>query len=147
MEIRGIDGGHIRIEPLFGGIVRGGGATPTLYASCDMVHGRFAGATWPDEPMVRIEAANLNRFVDELRTVERDRRGTATLAGRDLYLLFEVFDRAGHVRVAAELTDRQLEVDHRVALAFEVDPSMLLTILRDFEDLLNTNPSFPSGGR
>lgn len=146
MEIRGINGGHIRIDPLFGGIVRGDRMPPTLYASCEMVHNRFAGATWPDEPMVRIDAEDLGHFVDELRALERDRHGTATLVGRDLHLMFEVIDRARHVRVAAELTDRQPEGEHQVALAFEADPSMLLTTLRDFERLLNVDPSLTLDG-
>lgn len=40
----------------------------------------------------------------------------------------------------------QLTGDHRIAIAFETGPSMLLTILKDFEDLLNTNPSLPLDG-
>ncbi len=55
--------------------------------------------------MVRIEMAQLRRFVEELRALERDRRGEAALACPDLRLSFHIYDRAGHVRLAAALTD------------------------------------------
>lgn len=133
LEIRGMTGGHVVLAPLFGGVTQG--ADPTLYASCEMAAHRFAGATESDEPMVRIPALTLRRFVDELRALERDRRGTAALVSDQLRLQFRVIDRAGHIRLAAELTDFQPDGEHRVALAFQVDPTALPTILSDFEDL------------
>lgn len=142
MEICGRPDEYVRLTPLFGS--SGSTATtPTIACSCEMVSHRFAGATEPDEPMVEIEVAELRRFVDELRRLERDRSGTATLASRQIRLSFQVYNRAGHVRLAAELTDHQPDGDHHVALSFKLDPTALPGILSDFEELL----AFPGSGR
>jgi hypothetical protein len=60
----------------------------------------------------------------------------ARLACPHLQLSFQIYDRAGHVRLAAGLTDYQMDGDHHVALSFELDPTALPGILDDFEDLL-----------
>ena len=134
MEIHGSRGGYVTLTPLF--IDLPDAPTRQLYGSCAMAAHRFAGATEPGEPLVQLEMAHLHRFVEELRTLERDRRGAATLACSHLRLSFQIYDRMGHVRLAAGLTDRQTDGDHHVALSFELDPTALPGILGDFEDLL-----------
>lgn len=136
LEIRGSDNkSFVLLTPLFG---RGqpGAAESTLDCSCAMAAHRFAGATEPDEPMVRIELVHLRRFVEAVRVLERDRRGEATLAEPQLRLTVSVYDRAGHVRLSAALTDHQVDGEHHVALSFEVDPTALPRILTDLETLL-----------
>ncbi len=134
MEIRGSRDGYVRLIPLF--VDLADAPVPMLCCSCAMAAHRFAGATEPDEPIVRIEMAQLRRFIEELGVLERNRRGEATLACPQLRLSFRIYDRAGHVRLAAELTDYQLDGDHHVALCFELDPTALPAILSDFEELL-----------
>jgi hypothetical protein len=134
MEIRGSRGGYVEPTPLF--IDLPDAPSRQLYGSCAMAARRFAGATEPGEPVVQLEMAQLHRFVEELRTLERDRRGGATLACPQLRLSFHIYDRAGHVRLAAGPTDYQMDGDHHVALSFELGPTALPGILGDFEDLL-----------
>src|SRR5260221_8309000 len=121
MEIRGSHGGYVLFTPLF--VDLPGARVPMLSGSCSIAAHRFAGATEPDEPVVRIELARLRRFVDEVRVLERDRRGVATLVGPYLELSLSVYDRAGHVLLAAALSDILPEGKYHVALAFEVDPT------------------------
>jgi hypothetical protein len=138
MDIRGSRDGYVVLTPHFHGTTTEPSAT--LDCSCEMAAHRFAGATEPDEPIVRIAMPALHRFVEDLRVLECDRRGTATLTtlpGSMLRPLFEIFDRAGHVSLAAELTDLRPEGEHRVSLAFEVYPTALPAILSDFEELLS----------
>jgi hypothetical protein len=126
MEIRGSRDGYVVLTPHFRGVTTG--PEHTVYCSCEMAAHRFAGATEPGEPMVRSAMPALHRFVEDLRVLERDRRGTATLTtlpGSMLRPSFEIFDRAGHVSLAAELTNLQTYGEHRVSLAFEVDPTAL----------------------
>lgn len=80
----------------------------------------------------------LRRFVDEMRTLERDRRGKAQLIGTELHLSFTVVDHAGHVHLDAALSQIQAAGEFHVAAAFAVDPTTLPRILSDFEDLLDT---------
>ncbi len=134
MEIRGSRGGFVLFTPLF--VDLPDAPVPLLYGSCSVAAQRFAGATEPDEPIVRIELARLRSFVDEVRVLERDRRGVATLLGPYLELALSVYDRAGHVRLAAALSDSLPTGRHHDALAFEGDPTALPHILTDLEDLL-----------
>ena len=85
----------------------------------------------------------LQRSVNEMRTLEHDRRGKATLESSQLRLTFAVYDRPGHVRLTAALRDVQPEGDHCVEIVFEVYPTDLPKILSDFEDLL----AFVDGSR
>jgi hypothetical protein len=75
MEIHGSRGGYVTLTPLF--IDLPDAPTRHLYGSCAMAAHRFAGATEPGEPLVQLEMAQLHRFVEELRALERDRRGEA----------------------------------------------------------------------
>jgi hypothetical protein len=90
-----------------------------------------------------IRLDELQRFVNEMRTLEYDRGGKATLESSQLHLIFEVHDWPGHVRLTAALRDRQMEGDHCVEIVFEVYPTDLPKILSDFEDLL----AFDDGSR
>jgi hypothetical protein len=64
-------------------------------------------------------------------TLERDRRGEATLTSVQLTLSISVVDRAGHVSVAADLSDYQ----RRVSIGFGLDPTMLPKVVSDVEEL------------
>src|SRR5689334_13167368 len=101
-EIRERGNGYVVLRPLF--VSLPDAPARVLSCSCAMAAHRFAGATEPDEPIVRLEMMRLLRFVEALRTLERDRRGAATLADRQWRLSFRIYDRAGHVRLAAGLT-------------------------------------------
>lgn len=109
---------------------------PTIECSCAMASHRFAGATYPEDPVVRIGRDTLTHFVDDFRALERDRRGEATLECHELRLVFWVTDRAGHVHLQATLTEHQSGGIHQVAIAFAVDPTALPGILADLEELL-----------
>ena len=134
MEIRGAHNEFVLLTPLFGNLSND--PSSTLYCSCAMASHRFAGATYPDEPAVRIGREVLRRFVDDFRALERDRRGEAILECRELRLAIAVADRAGHVSLRATLTEHQSGGIHQVTIAFQVDPSDLLRILGDLEALL-----------
>jgi hypothetical protein len=130
VEIRASWGEYVVITPLFADLPDAPQAM--LWCSCAVAADRFAGATETDEPIVQIELAKLRQFVEDLRTLERDRRGEATLTSVLLTLTVRVYDRAGHVSVAADLSDYRC----RVSIGFGLDPTMLPTLVNDFEELL-----------
>lgn len=140
MEIRGIHNGHVTLTPLFRD--EENRPMPAIYLSCEMAANDFSGATEPDEPMVAIEVASLRQFVADMRVLERDRHGTAMLtcmSRRELTLSVHIYDRAGHALLTAELGQWKSVGGghwHSVALAFEIDPTSLPGMVRDFEDLL-----------
>ena len=142
MKICGMKSEYVRVTPLFVYMTKD--PPPTLECSCAMESHRFAGATYPDEPAVRIGREVLRRFVDDFRALERDRRGEAILECRELRLAFWVTDQAGHVHLQAALTEHQSGGIHQVKVAFEVDPTSLPSILADLEELLAFPRSDPS---
>ena len=137
MEIRASWGEYVAITPIYVPYL----PRTSLYCSCAMAAGRFAGATEPDEPIVQIERSTLRQFLDDLRTLERDRRGEARLTSAQLTLSVRVFDRAGHVSITAELTDYhrygdRVSIKDHVSIIFELDPTTLPKLISDFEELL-----------
>ncbi len=132
MEIRGTHDEFVLLNPIF----VFNDSQPTLGCSCAMASHRFAGATFPGDPTVRIEKEALIRFVDEFRVLERDRRGETILECPQLRLALFVYDRAGHVGLRAALTEYQSGGIHQVTIEFEVDPTALPGILADLEELL-----------
>ncbi len=143
MEIRGSHEGHVTLNPFWLDGDRWHTGVSAVDCSCEMAAHRFAGSTYPDDPGLSIRLDELQRFVSEMRTLERDRRGKATLESSQLRLIFEVYDRSGHVRLTAGRRDRQMEDDHCVETVFEVYSTDLPKILSDFEDLL----AFVDGSR
>lgn len=134
MEIRGTHDEFVVLTPILGSFPDD--PLPTLDCSCAIASHRFAGATFPGDPIVRIEREVLARFVDEFRVLERDRRGEAILECPQLRLALFVYDRAGHVGLRAALTEYQSGGIHQVTIEFEVDPTALPGILADLEELL-----------
>ena len=104
--------------------------------SCEVAAHRFSGATEPDEPVVRIPLESMRLFVEDLRVMERNRRGEAGLTCPELRLKLSVVDSAGHVQMSATLSEFQLEGMHQVTVGFPVYATDLPRILQDFEDLL-----------
>ncbi len=139
MVIRGNYSEYISLTPLFSAFAAGENSSPAIYLSGEIDSHGFRGATEPDEPMISIPVAALRQFVEDLRVLEQDRRGKATLMGRnprEFSLSIRIHDRAGHTLLAAELGVWMGGYPHSVAVAFEIDPTSLPTILSDFEDLL-----------
>jgi hypothetical protein len=134
MEIRGYEDEFVELIIRFVSLPKD--SSSTIECSCAMASHRFAGATYPDDPVVRIGREALTRFVDDFRLLERDRSGEAILECRELRLAFWVTDRAGHVHLQAALTEHQSGGIHQVAIAFAVDPTALPGILADLEELL-----------
>lgn len=134
MEIRGTHDEFVRLIPLFVSLPKD--ASATLDCSCAMASHRFAGATAPDEPVVRIGQESLQRFVDAVHVLERNRRGEAILTCSELQLLLSVSGRADHIRLRAALTEHQSGGIHQVAIEFGVDPASMPGILGDLEALL-----------
>ena len=141
MEIRGYGDEFVQLIPRFVSLPKD--SSSTIECSCAMASHRFAGATYPDEPVVCIGREALTRFVDDVRVLERDRCGEAILECRELRLTLWVTDRAGHVHLQATLTEHQSGGIHQVTIAFEVDPSTVPGILSDVEGLL----AFPDSER
>jgi len=143
IEIRGSHEGHVTLNPFWLDGDRWHTGVSAVDCTCEMAAHRFAGSTYPDDPGLSIRLDELQRFVNEMRTLEHDRRGKATLESSQLRLTFAVYDRPGHVRLTAALRDVQPEGDHCVEIVFEVYPTDLPKILSDFEDLL----AFVDGSR
>ena len=143
IEIRGDGEEYVVLTPFWLDSDRWNTGVLSVDCSCEMAAHRFAGSTYPDDPGLSIRLDELQRFIEELRTLERDRRGKAALDSSQLHLIFEVYDRPGHVRLTAALRDVQPEGDHYVEIVFEVYPTDLSKILSDFEDLL----AFVDGSR
>jgi len=134
MEIRGTDDEFVVLTPILGSFPDD--PLQVLDCSCAMGSHRFAGATFPGDPTIRIEKEALIRFVDEVRVLERERHGEAAFECPQLQLVIYVADRAGHIDLRAMLIDIQSEGIHQVAIEFGVDPTALPGILADLEALL-----------
>jgi hypothetical protein len=134
MEIRGTHDEFVVLTPILGSFPDD--PLPILDCGCAMASHRFAGATFPGDPTIRIEKEALIRFVDEVRVLERERHGEAVFECPQLRLVIYVADRAGHIGLRAMLTDIQSGGIHQVTIEFAVDPTALPGILADLKGLL-----------
>jgi len=91
-----------------------------------------------------IDANERQRFVEGLRSVERDRRGEASLRAmspEEFELVVRVVDLAGHVVIEGFVGKLQFSAYlHRydqllVKFGFSFDPTLLPQVLRDAEQL------------
>jgi|SRR5690348_5407434 hypothetical protein len=114
IEIRGSHEGYVTLNPFWLDGDRWQRGVSAVDCSCEMAAHRFTGSTYPDDPCLSIRLDELQRFVNEMRTLEHDRGGKATLESSQLRLIFKMYDRPGHVRLTAALRDPQPEGDHYV---------------------------------
>ena len=80
------------------------------------------------------------RFLEDLRAVERNRRGEAgieSMSPGEFSLLIIVTDRAGHLAaegwIGRRYAARQGVVHDRVSFSIELDPASLALLVRQFE--------------
>ncbi len=78
-------------------------------------------------------------FMNELRTLERDRQGRATLRGaspQDLELAFRATDRTGHMSVSGFVGWNSPDGFYqRFEFGFAFDAGMLSTVVHEFAEL------------
>jgi len=86
-----------------------------------------------------LEGEEFDGFLKDLRLVERDRKGDATLSTEDprqFQLKVAVIDKAGHVTISGRLASYEgAEGKAVLEFAFPFDPSALAGVLQDFERL------------
>ena len=99
------------------------------------------GVAWGDFRATRagvwFEHGEFEAFLEDLRTLDRTRRGRAVLAAddpREFHLAFAAMDKPGHLQITGRLATNPAR-DGAAALEFEfpLDPSALPGVLRDFE--------------
>ena len=140
LDIHGKHVGVVVLTPVFRDVDRG--EESTIGFNCKMFTPRYNGMNEPDDPTVRIRINELRRFVTDLEAFERHRQGSVTLLGLDpemFKLSLQVFDRPGHVLLTGTMRERGFEgtsFNLGISIGFEIEPSSLPSILRDFEDLI-----------
>ena len=85
---------------------------------------------------VWLEPGELEGFVKELRDLEKSRQGRASLSAEnslDFKLVIASTDRSGHLEVSGNLACSDREASASIAFRFDIDPSALPQVLRDFE--------------
>ena len=126
-----------RLELAFRGVISSRGPDAgDLQITAAVRCGEFAGRTenaW-------VQAESWARFLQSLGRLERERQGDARVASMspaDFALRLAVVDRAGHLAVEghvgtyAGVAGQMREV--RLVYAFELDPGVLGSLVRDFE--------------
>ena len=132
MEIRSEDReAYVRLQ-LQGSVARD---HPQLTLGVQMSARGFGGR----HDQVGVFVTELERFVAEMDRFDRRRSGRVTLSSMspgEFTLTFDVVDRAGHIRVTADLRRHTYVAgqlaDLAVSVAFELDPSLLPAIVEDF---------------
>ena len=136
---------HITLEEVLGHDLPCAG---DLRLSVEVVSPAFRGRN----NQVWIDRDVWQRFLSELRMLERDRSGNAelrSLSPADLDLCVAVTDRAGHVAVEGHLGQELPAItgrrspETRVGFVIELDPPNLAVLLADFGAL--TSPSTKQG--
>ena len=97
---------------------------------------RGSGSTW-------VDSTRLAAFLDELRVLDRQRRGVAELESispGEFQLRIQSVDRKGHLAVGGRLVQRVHGGDagphqHLVEFGFEFDPSILPHVLAGFKEI------------
>ena len=86
-----------------------------------------------------VVASDWRTFMNEMRELERQRRGHATLMGAspdDLRLVFEATDHAGHLAVSGFLGWQTSKVSYRkFEFGFAFDGGWLQNLIKEFEEL------------
>jgi hypothetical protein len=85
---------------------------------------------------VSLEPGELEAFVKELRDLEKSRQGQASLSAEnslEFKLVIASTDRSGHLEVSGNLARSDREASASIAFRFDIDPSALPQVLRDFE--------------
>ena len=97
-----------------------------------------------DYEKVWFRSDDFDRFMNELRAVERDRVGEATLSSMspyDLTLRIRIRDSAGHVSVDGYLGRVSYgatgdTVEARIGYSIDLDPTLLTTVHDELRDLV-----------
>ncbi len=86
--------------------------------------------------------AHFGDFLNELRTIEQIRVGTASLQGlspNEFKMAIDIFDKSGHTLIRGQLMQPLYirDIVHNVGcyFAFEFDPSLLPELVKDFQQL------------
>jgi hypothetical protein len=127
VELRVLD-----VEPPVPGVYAGG----NVHVGVRVRLNDFSGAV-----TAGVLSESWRTFIRQLRLLERDRRGEATLVGisrEELRVRLFALDRAGHMAVEGEMTAYfAAEHDPRATSlrfgAIEFDPTMLPGLLRELE--------------
>jgi hypothetical protein len=101
------------------------------------------GSSW-----IAVEA--MTQFIDELRELEKQRHGSATLEGMSpgsFQLRFWSINRRGHMAVAGRISKEIMQNEaapyqpfhHSVEFAFELDPTDLPRVLAEFVRIAGQN--------
>ncbi|MDD4890640.1 MAG: hypothetical protein PHU85_12015 [Phycisphaerae bacterium] len=87
-----------------------------------------------------ISGSEFSTFKSELERLERERSGIATLpdvVGMEFSLQLGAADRAGHLLVSGFVQRHHWilgkELPQRLEFNFELDPEMLMTVLKEFQ--------------
>ncbi|SRR6266566_1815481 len=85
---------------------------------------------------VWLEPGELEGFLEDLRGLEKARKGRATLSAedpRDFQLTIASIDRSGHLEVSWKVAVQNTDASASIDVRFDLDASALPRILRDFE--------------
>jgi hypothetical protein len=87
-----------------------------------------------------LDTVGVNRFAEELRELEKQLKGTATLESHEpnLKVVVAAADRAGHLNISVEITPNHMTQEHR--FTFDGDQTFLGPSIRQCESILRRFP-------
>jgi hypothetical protein len=85
---------------------------------------------------VWLEPGEFEGFLQDLRDLEKNRKGKASLSAedaREFQVAIATIDKSGHLEVTARLSQEGREASASLECRFGLDPSALPRVLREFE--------------